>query len=125
MYRSRPNLQIGYHGCDEAVREQLVTKPDVVKESQESYDWLGHGFYVWENNYQRAFQWALDKQNRDTLITPSVIGVVYQLDYCLDFTDSEFIDILSSYYGLMKEDCVLQVKNSPKTRIYQKINFTI
>ena len=116
MYRSRPNLQIGFHGCDEAVREHLVTKPDVVKESQESYDWLGHGFYVWENNYQRAYQWALDKQNRDALITPSVIGVVYQLDYCLDFTDSEFIDILSSYYGLMKEDLRIAGKKLPQNR---------
>lgn len=61
MYRRRPNLMLGFHGCDELVRNQLVTTPDIVKKSQETYDWLGHGFYVWENNYKRAYKWALDK----------------------------------------------------------------
>jgi hypothetical protein len=113
MYRRRPNLQIGFHGCDEAIRKDLVSKPDIVKQSQKSYDWLGHGFYIWENNYQRAFQWAIDKQTRGELSIPSVVGVVYQLDYCLDFTDSEFIDILSSYFKLMKEDLLIAGKELP------------
>jgi hypothetical protein len=116
MYRRRPNLQIGFHGCDEAVRNDLVVKPDIVKKSQELYDWLGHGFYVWENNYQRAYQWALNKLARGTLTNPSVVGVVYQLDYCLDFTDSEFIDILSSYYMLLKEDLRIAGKELPKNK---------
>jgi len=116
MYRRRPNLQIGFHGCDETIRNNLVTNPDSVKKSQESYDWLGHGFYVWENNYQRAFQWALDKQLRGTLHTPSVVGVVYNLDFCLDFTDSEFIEILASYFELMKEDLQIAGKELPKNK---------
>ena len=28
MYNSRPNLYIGFHGCDEKVRDQLVTSPN-------------------------------------------------------------------------------------------------
>jgi hypothetical protein len=116
MYRRRPNLQIGFHGCEEAIRNNLVNKPDIVIKSQESYDWLGNGFYVWENNYQRAYQWALDKKNRGTLTIPSVVGVVYQLDYCLDFTDSEFIDILSLYYGLMKDALLIVGKKLPQNK---------
>jgi len=27
-------------------------------QSQEAYDWLGHGMYFWDNNERRAFQWA-------------------------------------------------------------------
>lgn len=116
MYRKRPNLMLGFHGCDESVRNQLVTKPDIVKKSQEIFDWLGNGFYVWENNYERAYKWALDKKARGTLDIPSVVGVVYQLDYCLDFTDSEFIDILSSYYNLMKDDLLFTGKELPKNK---------
>ncbi len=116
MYRRRPNLQIGFHGCDELVRNDLVSKPDLVKKSQESYDWLGHGFYVWENNYQRAYKWALDKKERGTLDIPSVVGVIYLLDYCLDFTDSEFIGLLSPYYDLMKEDLRIVGKELPKNK---------
>lgn len=116
IYRNRPNLTIGFHGCDEEVRNQLVNLPNTVKKSQETYDWLGNGFYLWENNYERALQWAKDKQKRGSLKTPSVVGVVYLLDYCLDFTDSEFIDILSNYYKLLKEDLKVSGKSVPINR---------
>ena len=76
---------LGFHGCDEKVRDELVNKPDNVKTSQETYDWLGHGFYVWENNLERARIWANDKKQRGTIEKPSVVGVIYQLDHCLDF----------------------------------------
>lgn len=95
---------LGFHGCDESVRDKLVLNPNAVRKSQESFDWLGHGFYIWENNHERALQWAKDKKKRGTLKTPSVIGVIYQLDHCLDFTDSASIDVLSDYYSLMKND---------------------
>jgi hypothetical protein len=107
---------LGFHGCDESVRDSLVTNPDNVKKSQEVFDWLGHGFYVWENNRERAFQWAIDKKKRGTLIQPSVVGVIYQLDYCLDFTDTEFINVLSTYYDLMKQDLQTAGKELPKNK---------
>ena len=116
MYSSRPNLMIGFHGCDESIRDILITDPDSVKKSQEVFDWLGHGFYIWENNYQRAQQWAEDKQKRGKLSIPSVVGVVYQLDYCLDFTDSAFIDILPQYFRLMKKDLSIAGKELPRNR---------
>ena len=116
MYKRRPNLMIGFHGCEEKIRNQLVARPDKVKKSQEQFDWLGNGFYIWENNYQRALQWAIDKKTRGGIKTPSVVGVIYQLDYCLDFTDSEFIDILEEYYQLMKRDLQTAGKNLPKNK---------
>lgn len=116
IYRNRPNLTIGFHGCDETVRNELVNNPNTVKKSQETYDWLGNGFYIWENNYERAFQWAKDKKSRGTLKIPSVVGVIYLLNYCLDFTDSEFIDILSEYYVLLKEDLRISGKTLPKNK---------
>lgn len=116
IYRNRPNLTIGFHGCDELVRNELVNNPNKIKKSQETFDWLGNGFYIWENNYKRALKWAKDKKQRGTLTTPSVIGVVYQLDYCLDFTDSEFIDILSDYYELLKQDLSIAGKILPQNK---------
>lgn len=116
MYQNRPNLTIGFHGCDRSVRDELVLNPDKVKKSQEKFDWLGHGFYVWENNYERALKWAEDKARRGKISNPSVVGVLYQLEYCLDFTDSEFIDLLPVYYGLMKDDLSAVDKTLPTNK---------
>lgn len=104
MYSSRSNIIIGFHGCDESVRDQLLTKPKNIKISEKPFDWLGHGFYVWENNYDRALEWAKDKQRRGKIKKASVIGVVFTLEYCLDLIDGEFIKLLSYYYKLMEKD---------------------
>lgn len=116
IYSSRPNLMIGFHGCDESVRNELVTNPNKIKKSQEKYDWLGHGFYIWENNYERALKWSEDKFKRGKITIPSVVGVIYQLDYCLDFTDSQFIDIIGDYYQLFQEDLKFAGKTLPKNK---------
>jgi hypothetical protein len=107
---------IGFHGCDEIIRDQLTLKPNAVRKGQETFDWLGHGFYLWENNYERALKWAIDKKRREKLDKPAVLGVMYQLDHCLDFTDSASIDILSNYYSLMKEDFVFLKKKLPSNK---------
>lgn len=118
IYRNRPNLMIGFHGCDEKVRDALVTKPNKIKESNASYDWLGHGFYVWENNYERALQWAKDKKKRDGKddYIPSVVGVVFVLGNCLDFTDYEYTKMMGDVYRLFKEHCNAIGKTLPINR---------
>lgn len=116
MYSSRSNLLIGFHGCDKSVRDQLLVKPNNVKISEKPFDWLGHGFYVWENNYERALAWAKDKQKRGKIKEASVIGVVLTLDYCLDLIDSEFIRMLSIYYEIMKKDFSSINKELPKNK---------
>jgi hypothetical protein len=52
MYDVKPNLVIGFHGCDRAIRDQLLNKPDDILISKKPFDWLGHGMYFWENNYK-------------------------------------------------------------------------
>lgn len=116
MYSSRSNILIGFHGCDESARNELLTKPKKVKISEKPFDWLGHGFYVWENNYQRALEWAKDKQKRGKIKKASVIGVVFTLDHCLDLIDSEFIKMLPFYYDLMEKDFSYLDKELPKNK---------
>ena len=116
MYSKRSNILIGFHGCDEAVRNQLITKPKNIKISEKPFDWLSHGFYIWENNYDRALEWAKDKQKKGRIKNASVIGVVYTLNYCLDLIDSEFINMLSIYYKFMEKDFSLIGKELPKNR---------
>lgn len=101
MYNVRPNLLIGFHGCDLKIRNQLLNHPNEIIKSEKPYDWLGHGMYFWENNYERALKWAEDKQRRGTIETPAVIGAVLSLGYCLDLIDSQFIKMLQTYHTLM------------------------
>lgn len=103
MYDIRPNLILGFHGCDIITRDHLLNNPDNFKISKEPYDWLGHGMYFWENNYERALQWAKDKKKLGKLTTPAVVGAVLQLGYCCDFLDSRFIQMLQFYYKLMAD----------------------
>lgn len=120
MYSTRSNILIGFHGCDESARNELLTKPKTIKVSEKPFDWLGHGFYIWENNHDRALEWARDKQKRGKINKASVIGVVFTLDYCLDLVDSEFIKMLSTYYELMKKDFHAIGKALPKNKDVKK-----
>jgi hypothetical protein len=43
MYDLRPNLIIGFHGCDIRVRDKLLNHPNEIVISQKPYDWLGEG----------------------------------------------------------------------------------
>ncbi|KXX72762.1 hypothetical protein [Flammeovirga sp. SJP92] len=100
-YNYRHNLVIGFHGCSKQTLDSLLEKPTLVKQSEKKYDWLGSGFYVWENNYQRALEWA--KKSR-SIKDPAVVGVVFTLGDCLDLTDKSSLDKLKQGHKRMAED---------------------
>jgi len=116
MYDVRPNLIIGFHGCELAVRDALLNNPDNVKVSTEPYDWLGHGMYFWENNYDRAMQWAEDKKRRGSLKQPSVIGALLHLGYCCDLLDSRCVQTLKPYFEIMASSYQLLGKTLPRNK---------
>ena len=59
MYSKRPGLILGFHGCDQSIRDEIVVKKGVLlSHSNNDYDWLGGGAYFWENNYERALEFA-------------------------------------------------------------------
>ncbi len=49
---------IGFHGCDRSVLSSIINGKDSINNSENDYDWLGHGMYFWENNLERAKDWA-------------------------------------------------------------------
>lgn len=51
MYKFKPGLLIGFHGCEEEVRDSIISGASMLNASENDYDWLGKGFYFWENNY--------------------------------------------------------------------------
>jgi len=104
MYSSRANLVLGFHGCEGSERDRLITDPTYIRSSSESFDWLGHGMYFWENNPKRAMLWAEQKKNVGSILKPAVVGAVIELGRCLDLLDSTNIELLKESYRLFKTD---------------------
>lgn len=103
MYRAKPGLVIGFHGCDSSVRTSVVLNEMNLLPSSNDYDWLGHGIYFWENNRRRALEFAQElheqaRKNKPQIMQPAIVGAVIDMGYCLDLTDSEYLCLLQTSY---------------------------
>ena len=119
MYSKRPNLVIGFHGCDKSVRDSVASGKTSLRKSENDYDWLGHGIYFWENNYERALEYAkIIKDNpercKSQITTPSVLGAIIDLGYCLDLIDSFYLKLLKEGYKLLLDNNKIYGLEIPK-----------
>ena len=64
--------------CDQSVVDKVIAGEDNLLASKNDYDWLGNGIYFWENNEERALEWAVEmsKRKNSTIKSPAVIGAV-------------------------------------------------
>lgn len=100
LYANRPNLTIGFHGCDQSVVDKVIAGKENLLASTNDYDWLGNGIYFWENNEERALEWAVEmsRRNNSTIKSPAVIGAIIDLGYCFDLTDTAYLRELKKTY---------------------------
>ena len=56
------SLAIGYHGCDRSLAGRIVAGQTELKPSENAWDWLGHGIYLWEA-YEELFR-SMAKRGR-------------------------------------------------------------
>jgi hypothetical protein len=93
LYQRLPGLVLGFHGCERSVGEDILCgRVPHLMQSQNKYDWLGNGIYFWENDPQRAQEFAdtrhsLPRTTRGHIAEPFVIGAVLDLGYCLNLLD--------------------------------------
>lgn len=120
MYDFRPNLVLGFHGCDKSIATNLISNSSNIAKSEKPYDWLGHGMYFWENNLERAWEWARDKEKDGKIKEAAVIGAVINLGTCLDFLDSKYLNIMEIYYNLMEANYIAIGKSLPKNKDVSK-----
>ena len=99
MYEKLPNLVLGFHGCERAVRDAVVAGEAHLRPSTNDYDWLGGGVYFWEQNHDRAMRWAEEHASE-----PAVIGAVVDLGNCLNLTDSYHIRLVQDEYAYLRDD---------------------
>lgn len=113
MYSSKPSFIYGFHGMDKDVALPILTKESNFNHSNNLYDWLGTGVYFWENNLERAIQYAEEdkKRKHSKIKTPFVLGAILELGNCLDLLDQKHIDFLKfSHDELIK---ALKKDNKP------------
>jgi len=100
LYTAEPGLVIGFHGCDQRLRDAVVAGKEVLWKSENSYDWLGHGFYFWQNNYERAIEFARYPPGKQVCERPAVLGAILNLGNCLDLMDKRcLVAVKEAYEG--------------------------
>ena len=118
MYSSKPSVVYGFHAIDKSAGLKILNQEDQFKRSSNEYDWLGPGIYFWENNLERAYQYAQQDSNRpDSQIKePFVLGTVLELGNCLDLLDQKYNDFLGYAYSQLKIALSEQDKPLPSNR---------
>lgn len=61
-YTKQPSLIFAFHGCKKSlIKKIILSDKKHLNKSSKDYDWLGHGIYFWQNDPQRALEWAQAK----------------------------------------------------------------
>ena len=107
MISAFPNIVFGFHGCDRAIGEKVISGQRQLMVSRNSYDWLGSGIYFWENAPHRALDWARacvdnPRLTKGTIQHPFVLGAIIDLGQCLNLTDVAHMEILRATYTHLK-----------------------
>ncbi|MBQ0041439.1 MAG: hypothetical protein KBS56_05365 [Clostridiales bacterium] len=113
MYSKLPNLVVGFHGCDKSVYDKVIKERKALKPSNNKYDWLGNGIYFWEQDYDRALDWA--KQNGN-IKESAVVGAILDLGNCLNLVDAHNNKILKLGYELLKINSKIIGADLPQNR---------
>jgi len=109
MYSSPVALILGFHGCDQEVGELILQgKVSHLRKSENRYDWLGHGIYFWENNPERALQFAMElhakpRQGKPAVNTPFVLGSIIDPGHCLNLMDTKSLQLVRQAYSHLHE----------------------
>ncbi len=104
MHQLATSFVLGYHGCEKAVGERILTG-EPFKQSNNDYDWLGPGIYFWEANPVRGLDFAREARKRRTsnIKQPFVIGAVISLGLCLDLTTTAGVQQIRAAHSSLAE----------------------
>ena len=116
MFQSSSGLVLGYHGCERAIGENILSGQTHLEPSRNEYDWLGNGRYFWEGDPQRAEEFAIEKRLKE----PFVIGAVFDLGFCLNLANRQNIAVLKNAYDQLVTACVTRHGPLPKNKTGKK-----
>lgn len=73
-----PREVIGFHGTSRAALPRVLARD--IRYSDQHFEWLGTGFYLWQDSPWRAREWAEARYGSDA----AVVAARIDLDGCLD-----------------------------------------
>ena len=122
LYQRQSGLVLGFHGCDESTGRRVLRRLDkhlVAKNN--TYDWLGPGIYFWENDPQRAWEFAHESMaephlTRGTIKKPFVIGAVIDLGLCLNLLERAAQDEVRSAHRTLVAMHKVSGRSMPENR---------
>lgn len=127
MYSTKPSYVFGFHGLDKTIALDILTQKKEFKHSNNNHDWLGNGIYFWENNLERAKQYALEdmKRKNSKIKEPFVLGTILDLGNCLDLLDQRYLDLLKVAYEELEKDLKQQKLPLPQNTGFSDNDFDL
>ena len=108
MSSNQPFQVTGYHSCNKEIGVRVLNGVEQFKPSNNRWDWLGPGLYFWEQNPDRALEYAIQSAsgtqfNKIQIKIPFVVGTSIHLGNCLNLMEPESLAIMrEAYEGLCK-----------------------
>jgi hypothetical protein len=118
--RPHTSFVIGYHGCGRELALKLLSGAETLKPQEREYHWLGSGIYFWENDSDRALEWAREKASRRELEDPFVLGAVIELGRCLDLSVRENVPLVRAAHASLTALYKASGKQMPKNTVAPK-----
>jgi len=95
-----PKEVVGFHGTTRAAVPHLLAR--TVEPSDRQYEWLGTGFYLWQDSPWRAHEWATAHHGDDA----AIVAVRASLDGCLDLLNPNWQRLLADADAEFVVECL-------------------
>lgn len=97
-----PSAVVGFHGTNHAALAHLLAGD--IRQSDQHFEWLGTGFYLWQDSPWRAQAWAVDRFDGEA----AVVAMRVSLDGCLDLLNPHWHQALNEADDQYVHDCLTQ-----------------
>lgn len=105
-----PTEAVGFHGTSHAAVPHLLAGE--IEQSDHRYEWLGTGFYLWQDSPWRAKEWALEQHDDGA----AVVAVRISLDGCLDLLNPQWQELLAAADAQFVVECLAAGEEVPVNR---------
>jgi len=101
-----PAFVICFHGCDQRVGKRIIAGTMAMRRSENDHDWLGHGFYFWGGNHDRALEWArrqakYPRKGGTKITRPCALGAVMHLGHCLNLMEHRPLGLVKQSHAVL------------------------